>query len=99
MDDGIIVVLAWAMPKLKTLQLGDQPCRETPTGVTAKGLVALAHYRQNIVMRSDCDLAELEAGRIYVPSESLLLIALTLARIFPRSSCIDSVDPDQGCSK
>ena len=43
-DDDIIAGLAKTMPKLETLELGGPPCREIPTGVTAKGLVALAHY-------------------------------------------------------
>jgi len=43
-DDNIIVDLARAMPKLKSLELGDAPCSEIPTGVTAKGLIALAHH-------------------------------------------------------
>jgi len=40
-DDDIVISLAQAMPKLEILQLGKEPCR-TPTGVTLKGLVALA---------------------------------------------------------
>ena len=42
-DDDIIIDMARAMPKLKILQLGHYPC-ETPTGVTVKGLNALAYY-------------------------------------------------------
>ena len=42
-DDDIVVDLARAMPKLEILCIGRIPC-ETPTGVTAKGLAALAHY-------------------------------------------------------
>ena len=41
LDDDIIISLAGAMPKLETLRLGKAPCR-IPTGVTLKGLVALA---------------------------------------------------------
>ena len=44
LDDDIITNLARTIPKLKTLQLGDLPCREIPIGVTVKGLVALANY-------------------------------------------------------
>lgn len=40
-DDDTIINLAQAMPGLKTLKLGKQPCR-TVTGVTFKGLVVLA---------------------------------------------------------
>jgi len=43
-DDDTIANLARAMPKLECLELGNMPCSETPTGVTAKGLVALAHH-------------------------------------------------------
>ena len=41
-DDDIITNLSRAMPKLQYLQLGDEPCEEFTTGVTAKGLVSLA---------------------------------------------------------
>ena len=41
-DDDIVTDMARAMPRLVTLQLG-KPC-QTPAGVTAKGLAALAHY-------------------------------------------------------
>ena len=43
-DDDVIIKLSRAMPKLTTLQLGGDPCRRSTTGVTAKGLVALAHH-------------------------------------------------------
>ena len=43
-DDDIIADLARAMPKLQNLELGDIPCGKIPTGVTAEGLVALAHH-------------------------------------------------------
>ena len=42
-DDDIIIDLAQAMPMLEILHLGEQPC-QTPGGITAKGLAALAHY-------------------------------------------------------
>ena len=42
-DDDIVINLARTMPKLEGLQLGGPPCREIPTGVTVKGLVALAN--------------------------------------------------------
>lgn len=42
-DDDTIVNLSRAMPKLECLELGDMPCSD-PTGVTVKGLVALAHH-------------------------------------------------------
>lgn len=40
-DDNLIMDLVRAMPKLELLRLGGAPC-ETPTGVTVKGLIALA---------------------------------------------------------
>ncbi|KAF9641953.1 hypothetical protein BDM02DRAFT_3264624 [Thelephora ganbajun] len=47
-DDDIIINLARAMAKLESLRLGGDPCRSSPTGVTAKGLVALAHHCPNL---------------------------------------------------
>ena len=44
LDDDTIMNLVQAMPKLETLQLGDSPCDEIPTGITIKGLVALANH-------------------------------------------------------
>ena len=41
-DDDMIIDLSRAMPKLQVLKLGNEPCDEPTTGVTAKGLVALA---------------------------------------------------------
>jgi len=43
-DDDIIISLSRAMPKLQSLGLGNAPCRQITTGVTTKGLLALAHY-------------------------------------------------------
>ena len=40
-DDNLITDLVRAMPKLELLRLGGPPC-EIPSGVTAKGLIALA---------------------------------------------------------
>ena len=42
-DDDIVISLLQAMPKLEYLGLGDEPCRQITTGVTTKGLLALAH--------------------------------------------------------
>ena len=46
-DDDIVVDLARAVPKLEIRRIGRTPC-ETPTGVTAKGLAALAHYCRHL---------------------------------------------------
>ena len=43
-DDDIVTSLSRAMPKLNYLKLGDAPCRQITTGVTTKGLVALARH-------------------------------------------------------
>ena len=43
-DDDMIISLSRAMPKLGILRLGDAPCGKISTGVTIKGLVALAHH-------------------------------------------------------
>ena len=43
-DDDIIINLSRTMPKLESLALGDVPCRQITTGVTTKGLLALAHH-------------------------------------------------------
>jgi hypothetical protein len=48
-DDDIIVNLSRAMPKLETLYLGGDPCRQTTAGVTKKGLVAVAHHCPNLL--------------------------------------------------
>ena len=125
-DDDAITHLARAMPKLRTLYLGDTPCHEIPTGVTIKGLVILAnrcpdlsalriHFQVNslstppavlgiaseagpIALQRDCALVELEVGEIPIQEESVLTVALTLARIFPRIKYIDHVD-DEGWQK
>ena len=43
-NDNIIISLSRAMPKLETLELGNTPCGQITTGVTNKGLLALAHH-------------------------------------------------------
>ena len=119
-DDDIIINLARAMPKLEALWLGDEPCRRTPAGVTAKGLVVLARHCPNLstlcihfqvaslgappaapgvtlnagpaVLRRDCALEHLTVGKISIPERSVLMVALTLVRIFPRIESIDYID-------
>ena len=119
-DDEIIMNLAWAMPKLEILQLGDQPCSEIPIGVTVKGLVVLAdncpdlddlqiHFQVinlsappaivratpttgSIALRRVCGLRFLDVGYIPMPEESVSMVALTLARIFPSLEGFNSVD-------
>ena len=43
-DDNTVISLSRVMPKLKSLTLGDRPCGQITGGVTAKGLLALAHH-------------------------------------------------------
>ena len=57
-DDDEFVELVRAMPKLKILELGGPPCN-VYTGITGKGLLALAHncwdlWRLRIHFRVDC---------------------------------------------
>jgi len=51
-DDDIIIDLSRAMPKLKILELGYDPCRESTMGVTANGLLALALHCPNLLSLS-----------------------------------------------
>jgi len=46
--------------------------------------------------RKDCALKELDVGGIRVPDESVLAVALTLVRIFPRIGRIEHVDRNWG---
>ena len=124
-DDDVVTKLAQAMPHLKTLRLGGKPCLQIPIGVTAKGLVVLAHHCLDLYTlrihfqlaslrdppafngpvsdavstapRKDCALRELDVGEIeIVPRKSMLVVALTLASIFPRIKRIEYVDEDWG---
>jgi len=122
-DDDLIATLARAMPKLETLELGDPPCDETPTGVTVKGLVILAHHCLDLstlrvhfqvaslsapptitgvasdavstALRRGCALTDLNVGEVHVPEESVLMVSLTLALIFPRVARVNSLDDDK----
>jgi hypothetical protein len=62
-NDDIIISLARAMPKLEILELGKEPCK-TSTGVTTKGLVALA-----------CGCPHLSKLRIHFEAASLVQAA------------------------
>jgi len=62
LDDDMIIALSRAMPKLRALQIGDIPCGESTTGVTAKGLLALALHCPNLfVLRIHIQVASLSA--------------------------------------
>ena len=59
-DDDTITEIARVMPKLKVLRLGGPPC-QAPTGVTAKGLAALAYHCPHLsVLRIHFQVARLE---------------------------------------
>jgi len=47
-DDDIVISLSRVMPKLEILGLGGTPCSQIATGVTTKGLLALAHHCPNL---------------------------------------------------
>ena len=47
-DDDIIISLSREMQKLRTLRLGHAPCGQITTGVTTKGLLALAQHCPNL---------------------------------------------------
>ena len=47
-DDDVVTNLARTMPRLEILRLGNDPCGNVHTGVTAKGLVVLAHHCPNL---------------------------------------------------
>ena len=119
-DDDIVIDLSRAMPKLKVLKLGGDPCSQFTTGITVKGLLALAYHCPNLsVLRihfhvaslseppaspgtipnakstvswTDCALTDLEVGETSVSEESVLMVSLTLLRIFPRIETIDGAD-------
>ena len=82
-DDDIITGLAQAMPKLEILRLGGAPCSAL-TGVTLKGLVALACH---CVQLSEL-CVHLEAGKLAEAATSTELPRPSEnAAIIPRTNC------------
>ena len=68
-DDDIVISLSQAMPKLTVLRLGYNPCREPTTGVTTKGLVALAlHCPKLSILRVHFQVASLSAPHATEPT-------------------------------
>ena len=72
-DDDIAISLARAMPKLEVLQLGTAPCK-TPTGVTVKGLIALARFCPHLTklcihFRASTLVGAATSGAILSPSD------------------------------
>ena len=82
-DNNIVVGLARVMPKLKNLELGDVPCRGIPTGVTAEGLVALAHH-----------CPDLSTLRIHFQVDSLSDLPM-IDGVTPNTR---SITPQRGCA-
>ena len=61
MEDDIVIGLSRAMPKLKVLKLGGDPCPQFTTGITVKGLLTLAHHCPNLsVLRIHFHMASLD---------------------------------------
>ena len=83
-----LVVLANRCPDLYDLQIHFQVASlSTP--------VAIHRMTSNVestARRRDCGLSELVVGEIPMPDDSVSVVALTLARIFPHLGYIDYVD-------
>ena len=80
-DDDTIMNLARAMPGLGMLQLGKDPCREIPIGVTTKGLTTLANHCPYLsVLRIHFQVASLctPPAVVGTPSDTVLT---TLRRV------------------
>lgn len=82
-DDNIVVDLARAMPKLRILQLGSEPCK-TLTGVTVKGLVELA-----------CHCIDLSTLRVHIRVDSLVQVARD---VVTSPSNGEHAAPPEGCA-
>ena len=80
-DDDVVISLARAMPKLETLRPGKLPCG-TPTGVTFKGLIALACrclqlYELRIHFRANSLVEAITSGESPSPSKRAAAIPPT----------------------
>lgn len=73
-DDDIVISLARAMPKLKALVLGSDPC-QIPSGATVKGLVELA-----------CHCIDLSTLRVHIRMDSLVQVAVGDVVISPSTA-------------
>ena len=72
LDDNIVIDLARAMPKLKILRLGDEPCG-TGGGITVKGLIALAcccRHLSNLCIHFQTESLVEAVGGAEVPAPS-----------------------------
>jgi len=71
-DDDTIINIARAMPKLVVLRLGGDPC-QTPTGVTIKGLAALAYYCLHLtILRVHFQVHSLDPLPSSIPSSAII---------------------------
>jgi len=90
-DDNIVTDLARAMPKPEILRFGEAPCK-IPTGVTAKGLAALAHYCLHLALLcihfqvASLDSPEIpqvaSGGESTMPREDCALTILEVGEIY-----------------
>ena len=82
------VALAQTCPNLTTLCIHFQVVSLSAPPATA----GTTSNTESTAPRRDCALESLAVGKIPVPEESVLMVALTLARIFPRIDCIEHID-------
>ena len=83
-----LVVLANHCPDLNELQIHFQVASlSAPPEIHE----VIPHVRSTTIRR-DCALRELNVGQIPMPEESVSMVALTLARIFPHLEAIDRID-------
>jgi len=86
-DDDVVTNLAQAMPRLRTLELGDPPCREIRTGVTVKGLVALANHCPNL-----CNLrVHFHVASLHIPLEASGMASGTVPTVLWRGCALTNL--------
>jgi len=83
-----LVVLAYHCPDLSTLRVHFQ----VASLIAPPATIGSTPNVEPAALRRDCTLANLCVGKIPMPEQSTLMVALTLARIFPRIKTIDSDD-------
>ena len=87
-----LVALAQRCPELYTLRVHFQ----VATLSARPASPGIGHNTEPTAPWTDCALKEFEAGKILVPEESVLKVALTLLRIFPRIEIIEATDEGWG---
>ena len=80
-----LVVLSHHCPNLYTLRIHFQVA-----SLCAPTITEAAPNVASTGLRRDCALTQLEVGKIPVPGESVLVVALTLLLIFPHLRCVHS---------